>query len=260
MDESALQRVKDSFAYERWRGRNTLDEGLFVRGYAIRPDLLPGWRLHRQVPLSEDGPVRATRSIWMREPADPDALLRVEVYECESRAEAQELAVQLLANFQSPFVALREDLRLGDAAFMSRDQGAVVFARANLVFVVARAGRKPVPVLEVADQLDDDLTQPPGTPAPPRRSVRGVVARALTAAAPAAAMEADAVEKAPEPRAETRRYFSRAGEVRAEGARLVFDRTDEGKPDIRVVTRGAEGAEAVRSVDLPELESDDESP
>ena len=154
-----LEQLKRFHEYERWRGRNRLPENLFVWRLLLEGSELPGWRTRRVQPITAPRMPRSTHSIWQRREGDPDALLRIDVYECDSRDDAQFL-LRLLGEIETPLVQLRDELEVGDVAFAD-PQDAVIFARANLAVRVANAGRSVIPVRAVAEQLDGHVSAKP---------------------------------------------------------------------------------------------------
>ena len=85
---------------------------------------------------------RSTHSIWQRREGDPDALLRIDVYECDSRDDAHQFLLRLLGEIETPLVQLRDELEVGDVAFADLQDAVILFARANLAVRVANAGRR----------------------------------------------------------------------------------------------------------------------
>ena len=149
-----LEQLKRFHEYERWRGRNRLPENLFVWRLLLEGSELPGWRTRRVQPITAPRMPRSTHSIWQRREGDPDALLRIDVYECDSRDDAHQFLLRLLGEIETPLVQLRDELEVGDVAFADPQDAVILFARANLAVRVANAGRSVIPVRAVAEQLD----------------------------------------------------------------------------------------------------------
>jgi hypothetical protein len=76
----------------------------------------------------------------------------VQIIERPSLGAARETLLELLGDVESSAIKRRADLPIGDVAF--GQEFILMFARGNLVVVVRNAGRKVVPVLDVARQVD----------------------------------------------------------------------------------------------------------
>jgi hypothetical protein len=154
--------IAERFDFDRWSGTNALGRGLFVRNYRIPPPA-PGWELARawNVPALEDMPP-ALQTVW-RDPsaAQPDALVRIDVYECASRPAAHALMVRLLGEHQVANVSPVTQGELGDVHASGGDGATAVFARGNLVIFVARAGAEPSEALAIAARVDADIVEEP---------------------------------------------------------------------------------------------------
>ncbi len=144
----------------KWRGRNLLDEGLFVQHYQFYPDQLPGWHVvrSREIRLPDLPPLVR---VMLQADDDRNRLLKVDVYEARSREAAHDLIIEILAGFQLlPDEAQAGD-QVGDVTFIvSREQG-VVFCRSNLVCTVLNAGAHAISANEVATLLDQAIVSKP---------------------------------------------------------------------------------------------------
>jgi hypothetical protein len=83
----------------------------------------------------------------------------------------------LLAQFESPLLARRDDVGIGDVTFALPGQTVVIFARGNLVQMLRNSGRDIVPVDNVAREFDADLVSKPSTP---QSLVAGAVIPSIT--------------------------------------------------------------------------------
>ena len=172
---SLVDHVKHRLRFHEWRGRNRLGRTLFVCNSAIEERDLPGWTLNRQRRLeprwlatdlrpailasrsverdsTPEAPPAAMRTIWTRV-EQPDVTVRVDLIECVSREEAHERVVRILADFESPLVGEATG-PFGDIAFSGGGAGLILFARANLVYLIRNVGRVAVPVEPIALAVD----------------------------------------------------------------------------------------------------------
>ena len=179
LDQERLEKLKQRFAFAQWAGINKLRRNLFIWKYKMSERDLPSWRPVRVQRLSLPGEQRLTTSIWKR--ADnPQALLGIDVYECESREAAHNLLISILDNFQSPLVEYNPDAPTGDVAFSDATGNWILFSRANLIAIIRNAGPAIEPVASAASLLDRTLSsEPPAAAAAP------VAGRTAAFAAPA---------------------------------------------------------------------------
>jgi hypothetical protein len=168
--------LKRRHDFTAWHGINALPLHLLLWHYRLRGSELPGWQVRaaRLLALPQAG--RLQPSVWQQRGALRDEALRVDAYEYPSREAAHEALIHLLGEFTRPGMTRLTDVGLGDVTFGGKDTRALLFARANLVFLVAGSGAAAVPVMPLAQALDQDIIAKPAVPA-----------RAAVAAAPRAA-------------------------------------------------------------------------
>jgi hypothetical protein len=179
MDRRYFNNLARRHGFENWHGRNRLPENLCAWRYFLHEGLLSSWRPYRnqqieapRVPvlpqsaarggLTQPPWLRTVQSVWTPVEGPGDAILNIDAYECASLAAAQEFLVRLLGEFESPLVALQEQIDIGDVVFTGPANSSILFARANLVFLVRNSGRVLVSVDDPAGQLDRDLISKPG--------------------------------------------------------------------------------------------------
>lgn len=153
--------LKRRHEFEGWRGRNTMAENLLVWRFFLSGSEFIGWEPLRIQSAGTPGGQPGFQSTWKRPGGGPDALLRLDVFECNSRLAAHEFLIQVLGEFESPLLARDGKTDVGDVAFGIPGGRSIVFARANLVISVRNAGRELIPVTELARELDHDLASRP---------------------------------------------------------------------------------------------------
>ncbi|MCY7277769.1 MAG: hypothetical protein LH702_29535 [Phormidesmis sp. CAN_BIN44] len=156
-----LDFLKQRFEYEAWRGRKTLEQNLFIWKFMLSGSEFPGWQAAFIQPLEIPEFPPFIQSIWQRLAAEPGALLRVDVYECDSLLAAHEFLLQLLDTFQSPLIQRQIDSPIGDVAFAPPGDVGIIFARANLVVSIHNADQTLIPIAEIAQQFDHYLSSRP---------------------------------------------------------------------------------------------------
>src|SRR5438105_1550031 len=127
--ESQQDYLKRRFDYESWRGKDTGDEGMLIRGIRLSGDELPGWQPYRMQRVELENMPPYVHSIWQRPDGGADVLLRLDIYECASAAAAREFLLRLLGEFQSPEIARQEQNTVGDVAFVYPQETMILFTR-----------------------------------------------------------------------------------------------------------------------------------
>jgi hypothetical protein len=134
-----------------WIGINRLPGELHVRHWFLDRRALPALRRRRERRLPVG--LGATSGIWSVG-RDSDRLVRIDVSERPSRVDAHRAMPQVLAEVQSPVLGRDVDLDIGDVAFTLPAGLVVIFARANLLVIVASVGRRRVDAPGIAAALD----------------------------------------------------------------------------------------------------------
>lgn len=161
MDQECLKRVKDRIDFDAWCGRNALHENLFIHKFFITAGYIKNWQLHRQIPIDVAGMPHCIQTMWRNPQGDPEALLRFDIYECDTHMAAHEFLVQFVGQFQTAEIYRREDLSVGDVVFLPKTEQVVLFIRANLFVFLADAGHTRAPLIEIARDIDEDFIVKP---------------------------------------------------------------------------------------------------
>lgn len=241
LNDESLAAIFQRFDFDRWKGTNALGRGLYVRNYRI-PAPAPGWDLVRAwtVPSVEGSPP-ALQTIWRNPAAGPDALLRVDMYECASRVAAHEFMVRLLAEHQVGGVSRVAQGGIGDVHATAGAGATAVFARGNLVIFVTRAGRHGAPATQpIAATIDADIVAEPPTAAAFAPSAPET---AKAAAAPPKAGDRIPLDIPPEVAGQPAmvKVFTDGGEVSNESGRLELIVDDPQTAAAHVYALPAEG-------------------
>lgn len=238
MDTSKLEYLKKHYAFDEWRDTNRLNENLLIWKFFPSENELPGWQPRRiqQVGLPDaehtDGP-QAIQSIWQQAEGETETLLRVDTFECGSRTEAHAYLLQVLGEFQSPMLKRTETVK-GDVAFTFPGETVVLFARANMVFLLRNAGRKVQPLTSFARQFDETLVSKPQA-----EGERGLLRVQQLEFSGQDSIEGESapllidIQKGAEPGI-WYKLFSSAGEMRLENGRPVYRSTAAGTNQVTV--------------------------
>ncbi len=157
-------KLKRHYDFASWQGVTTLPLHLLLWHYRPRGTELHDWEIGSIRVLTLPHTPRFLPSMWRQPGGSRKNSLRLDTYECDSREAAHETLIHLLGEFSAPVMRRLIDTGFGDISFGGRDLSAVLFARANLVFLMAKAGRTPLTVTTLARELDHDLITRP-TPA-----------------------------------------------------------------------------------------------
>jgi hypothetical protein len=169
-----------------------------------------------RAPLLDRAPLAHSQSLWQPSGAS-GVIVRVDLFECLSQADADEKAVWLLGEFQSPSIWPTPDI--GDFAFGGRADGVLLFVRGNVVCLLRNIGREPCSLRSAALALDAHALS---TPSDGRRPV-GVSARAIRADDPGEIVEVALAETVDSESATVcRKFIAPEGELVARGTSILY--------------------------------------
>lgn len=250
MDKECLKRIKHKIEYDTWCGRSTLSESLFIYKYFMTASDIENWQLHRQRPIDVSGLPHCIQSMWRDPNGDPEVLLRVDIYECDSHMAAHEFLVHFVSQFQTTEVYRRDDVRIGDVVFIPISEQAVLFIRANLLVFLADAGRTRAPLIKLARDFDDALIDKPD------RSALAAASHALRISVVENTLHEGGVIPVKleiEERGEQAFYyriFCSSGEMLIKQGQLSFQASVEGSPTIDIYATGEAGGIAHQQLNL----------
>lgn len=162
--------LKHRYKFASWHGSTSLSLNLLLWHYHFKGTELPDWEIRSARMLTLPQRTRFLPSMWQRHGGrHRNEALRVDAYECASREEAHETIIHLLGEFSAPVMQQQTDMDFGDICFSGNDLTAVLFARANLVFFIANAGRSCLAIKKFAQAFDHDLIMKPKNVAKPKR-------------------------------------------------------------------------------------------
>lgn len=248
MNAKQFRELKRRYNFDEWRGNNTLAEKLFIWNFFFKGDEFPNWQPYRMRELGppptgevsmaveeEAGEApRLIQSVWRPSQGSPGAAFSVDDYECASQSAAHELLVRILGRFQSPLVNRQAEPSVGDVTFVHPGNSLILFARANHIIVIRSIGGTPIPVSNLAGQLDQELiSKPPAPVSRLRPSIRSL-APATTEVEVGSQVPLE-IEAAPVTRQPLMyKIFSRTGEVVAKESQLLYQPTEPGEQDLEV--------------------------
>lgn len=242
-ENDTVELLKQKYDFKSWSVRNRLAENLFVNNYLLTSRPISDWNILKEEEIKVEGVPRCQRSFWVNPRLGTEASFRLDVYECASLPQAHEFLIRVLATFHSPLVGQRDDLPIGDVIFTPPGEASAAFARANMVFVISRAGRANFSVAELARQLDLDLASKPEDAKSDARAFSLQMSSASGAGGDAALRVALSERRSAEP--VCLKFFSSSGEVQAQGESLVYTATGKRPLEITVYAVDRKG-QAVR--------------
>lgn len=252
MDRESSERLKQRHEFKAWSNQNRLPESLFVQGFFVDSRLLDGWQLLRETRLRETRhPVVST--IWRSTTGgDEDHLLRIDFRENASRLQAHEAVLKAVGEFESPFVERQAEETLGDVCFVVQGGRVVVFARANLVFIVVNLGANATDVKEIAKRLDKFVFVKPAdeelTIIPATIDAVGGAAVASNVESTASGYRARIGLRLPtSARQRLIKFFSSSGEVFDQDGQIVCESDESGKPDVTVYAQEQQESGSTRT-------------
>jgi hypothetical protein len=255
MDAAHLAALKERHDFEAWRAPDPAQGAFLVWRHFLGGRELPGWRAHRIQRVEAPDTPPAHHSIWQRADGRGQILVAFDVYECASAAQAREFLVRVLAEFQTPL--LERVPGIGEVAFTVPGEGAIVFARANLVLVLRNAGAETISLGDVARRFDENLRARPESGMPWEEAP--VIARFEAGAARVVAGQTVPLTLDAPPRAGRAvwfKLFGPAGTFEIENDRPLFRPAAAGPAEILAYAIAADGAAAGTSFRLDVEEPD----
>jgi hypothetical protein len=229
-----LEHVRRRYRFDEWRDTRQTDAALFIWRFFLSGAELPNRRLLRIENVDAPGLPPAIQSIWAagNEETLDAPVFRVDVYEAPSRAEAHEVLLGRLAQFESPRIERKN--AAGDISFGGPDDRVLLFSRGNIVALVRNAGSEIAPVGPVARELDLLLTAPREVA---RNPVQPEIRRAEVAAgerAPGAPVPLVIEAEDPLGRAIWFRLAAEDGDFDTRGADIFYTPEAEGMHEIEI--------------------------
>jgi len=159
-NDAMLEFVKRCYGYATWPKPQASAEKVFIRGFFLREGELLNWQLKgiRDIELQNRSPM--TQMILRSTKYQANSTLRVDAYECLSLEDASNVLFDLLAEFQLS-IAHEKHPDFGDALFAAPKDFAILFARANLVFLLRNIGTEAVSLRNIARSIDEYLIAKP---------------------------------------------------------------------------------------------------
>lgn len=156
MDQAQLQSLKRRFDTASWPAPPSADTRLPVSAEDFARVAGEGWRPERSRVVAFAPDVRQHKAILLHGKSLEDEAFGVEAFECPTPAAARDTALNLLGEFQGP--VQRDPAPVaGELSFSLPGGTFVLFVRANLVLLLRNAGRKVLPVVDLAKALDRHL-------------------------------------------------------------------------------------------------------
>lgn len=233
-NERLLELLKPFYEYEAWAEPELKGGLLLINKYFMNGNEFADWRVERIRYIETRGSSPFLESFWSSRKSG-SAVIRLDAYQCPSQRDARDYLMELLCQFQIPDMTRQKDAELGNVAFASPLLDTVLFAIANLVFLVNNIGEEVVPVTDVAAQLHGKLTSVPAVPGAPMQRFRFNVSEAFVG---------DKVileEEAPDPleRQRLHKFLSETGVMFLQEGRLVYQPIVPGLQTLNILASDA---------------------
>lgn len=159
--DASMDFLSQKFLFADWQGLNALRENLLVWNFDLSDIELPGLILSNSVEANDDQrSIHSIETLWTKSGAEEESLISIVFYECGSREIAHRFLLELVGLFSLPVLA-RVQTNVGDVAFASPSNTAVLFARANMTILLIDVSKEPESVLEVAALIDGIIAAKP---------------------------------------------------------------------------------------------------
>jgi hypothetical protein len=158
LDEGLLNFLKGHYDYDKWYSLEPPTDHVSVEQLFAQSDLFQGFRLDFIQHPKKENVVEVTQALW-RSIEDADVLLRVDIFQSRDCDEARLLLLHQLGEFQIPNLKRLEPPPIGDVAFVEPEGISVLFALSDYVFLVRSAGKRPISIMQVAFQLNQQVIQ-----------------------------------------------------------------------------------------------------
>lgn len=249
----ALDAVKDVYAYDSWKSSDAPGTKHFLLDYFFGDFVLPGWRIVRQRQSGTRGRRPFIQSFWKRAQDVDDVVLRIDLCEGSVWTDARELLLTFLTDFQLPGIRLqKEQPEFGDVALAGPEPCVILFATANLAFLIRSVGRAVTPVTDIiAAIINKSLLNPPLIPPLerafiPTRRFRFEVDEAFLGST-------IRIREEPAPPSAPRQFyqfFSKAGEVLLQDESLFYRPLAVGLHTLNIVAVDERGAVPTQQLQL----------
>lgn len=147
--------IKKNYEFEDWSLEGGAQDSRKILRLSPEDLVLAGWQLEYVDQESGRSPSRETHAAFARD--ESDQLLIIDTWECESVSAAHRLLVNILDDFESPFVRrIRGPKVLGDVTFV-HEKFTLLYSRANLIILLRNAGEELFDVENWAQEFDKNL-------------------------------------------------------------------------------------------------------
>lgn len=161
LDHSLIDDTAIRHSFESWRSIRRLPENLFVLNFFFRPDDFSNWRLDNRRFLEQAQSAPVIQTFWKPKNNTDRATIRIEGHERRSVADARLTVIKLLSQFHLLDIRLQPQATYGDVVFAVPTKLVILFARANMVFLLRNVGEDRASCEPLARALDDQIISRP---------------------------------------------------------------------------------------------------
>jgi hypothetical protein len=251
--DERLARLKEEFDFTNLLAAGAATVNIFSSGFLLSGDVFPGWQQSHSAAVRVAEDIFSVQTLWTRKRGDKSVLLEVDVYECASRAAAQEFLLALIDLVQASGIAPRAAADIGEVAFSRPADTLILFARGNLAASVTTADGGAHPVADIAAKLDRYIARRPRPSPMPGFAPPPVIER-FTPATEDFQVDSDVpltvTAADPTGRHLWYKFFSRRGEVASVNGRLHYHLSAGGKHNITAFVLNTERSLAKERLEL----------
>ena len=161
LDEACTpgERLAEHFGFEVWRDSKPVGTRVFVYEFFLAKYITSSLELAALQESQPEAKTKSIHSLWKSASYGGPEPFRIDIYQSDSRRGARETVLKLLAS--EPTLVKREFDGPGDVTFADSDFESILFATGNLVFYLRNLCSKFGSLLDVAQNLNDKILNPP---------------------------------------------------------------------------------------------------
>jgi len=148
--------------FQAWKGIRRLPESLFVLNFFLRPDEFSNWQLNNLRLINQTQTAPVFQTFWQSRNVANRVTIRIESHQRNSLADAHSTVLKLLSRFHLLDIKLQQQATFGDVVFAVPTNFVILFARANMVFLLRNVGSDRTSCEPLARALDALTVSKPG--------------------------------------------------------------------------------------------------
>jgi hypothetical protein len=150
LDETCVPRslLEERFAFLSWKEANEIGTRVYFSNFFFAHYIASSLKLAARQESQPKALTRSIHSLWQSASHGGAEPFRIDLYQVDSRRDAREKVMKLLASLSSPTLGKRDIAGLGDVTFLDDEFENIVFAAGNLVFYLRSLCTKVGPLID----------------------------------------------------------------------------------------------------------------